>query len=361
MKVAYSSLLHRYERLYERALEEGNAGKARFFALQCAGLLRKLASEELQFSHYYLKLAEDWEKKAENVEVDVKKRSNGVERLITTSNVTWEDVGGLKEAKKLLAQAVGMTMAKVPGGFKPWRGVLLFGPPGTGKTLLAKALAGSMKATFIGVKVSDVLSKYFGESSKIASSIYALARQKAPSVVFIDEFDALAMKRSSMEDAGRRLLGTILAEMDGFQDSGGVITLASTNAPWDLDEAMLSRFPLRIYVPLPDEEGAREIFAIHLRGLPLRVTLESLARVAVKKLYSGREIANACTFAVLHMLEEMNPELSDPLKVGSIAGKELTIRPLEAKDFRYAFKRVKSPVKRELLKKYERWAKEYGV
>lgn len=361
MRVAYSSLLSRYESLYERALEEGNAGKARFFALQCAGLLRRLASEELQFSHYYLKLAEEWERKAENVEIDVKKRSNGFERLITSSNVTWNDVGGLREAKRLLAQAVGMLMAKVPGGIKPWRGILLFGPPGTGKTLLAKALAGSMKATFIGVKISDVLSKYFGESSRIASSIYSLAREKAPSVVFIDEFDALGMKRSSMEDAGRRLLGTILAEMDGFHDSKGVITLASTNAPWDLDEAILSRFPLRIYVPLPDEESAREIFAIHLRGLPLRVRLESLAKVAVKRLYSGREIANACTFAFLHMLEEMNPELSDPLKVGSIAGKKLTIRPLEAKDFRYAFQKVKSPIKRETLRKYEKWAREYGL
>lgn len=361
MKMAYSSLFQRYERLYEKAIEEGNPEKARFFALQCAGLLRKLASEELQFSHYYLKLAEEWERKAENVDTEIKKRSNGIERLITTSNVTWEDVGGLEEAKKLLAQAVGIAMAKVPGKFKPWKGVLLFGPPGTGKTLLARALAGSMKATFIGVKVSDVLSKYFGESSKIASSIYSLARQKAPSVVFIDEFDALGMRRSAMEDAGRRLLGTILAEIDGFHDSDRVITLASTNAPWDLDEAMLSRFPLRIYVPLPDEKGAKEIFAIHLRGFPLRVTLESLARIAVRKLYSGREIANACTFAVLHMLEEMNPELSDPLKVGSIAGKELTVRPLEAEDFRYAFRRVKSPIKKELLRKYEKWAKEYGV
>ncbi|WP_099211307.1 ATP-binding protein [Thermococcus henrietii] len=358
---AYSSLLHRYERLYERALEEGNAGKARFFALQCAGLLRKLASEELQFSHYYLEMALEWERKAENVEHNVKMQGDKIERLITRSSVTWEDVGGLREAKKLLAQSVGIMLAKVPGNFKPWKGTLLFGPPGTGKTLLAKALAGSMRATFINVKVSDVLSKYFGESSKIASSIYSKARERAPSVVFIDEFDALAMKRSSIDDAARRLLGTILAEIDGFTGNEKVVTLASTNAPWDLDEAMLSRFPLRIYVPLPDEEGAKEIFQIHLRGFSLKVKLDSLAKTAVKRLYSGREIANSCTFAVLHMLEEMNPELSDPLKVGSIAGKELTIRPLEAKDFKYAFKRVKSPVKKEMLKRYERWAREYGV
>lgn len=368
MKAVYSALLRRYEEAYNRAVEEGNTERARFMALQCAGLFRRLASEDLQFSHYYLEMAKEWEEKAKRVEPKpspVGKEFERVKSLIQRTNVSWNDVGGLEEAKKLLAQTVGITLAKTPRGFKPWKGLLLFGPPGTGKTLLASALAGSLNATFINVKVSDILSKYFGESSKLASAIYTLAREKSPSVVFIDEFDALAMKRVNLEDAARRVLGSILEEIDGFKtpelENKHVVTLAATNAPWDLDDAVLSRLPIRIYVPLPDESAAEEILRIHLRGVATRVSLSSVARLAVRRLYSGREIANLCSLATLRMLEEMNPELGDPLRVGSIVGKPLTTRPLEAKDFKYAFRRVKSPIKPALLKKYEKWAEEYGV
>ncbi len=371
MKALYLSLLRKYEEAYREALSEGNAERARVSALQCAGLFRKLASEDLQFSHYYLEQAAEWEKRAKEPAVlgtGPKRFGGEVERvkaLIQRTGVSWDDVGGLREAKKLLAQTVGVALARTPKGFKPWRGVLLFGPPGTGKSLLASALAGSLRATFLNVGISDVLSKYFGESTRLASAIYELARERSPSVVFIDEFDALAIKRSGMDDAARRVLASILEEMDGFKDPSlagkHVVTLAATNAPWDLDEAVLSRLPMRIYVPLPDEGAAEEILRIHLRGIPVGVNLKAVARLAVRRLYSGREIANLCSLATLRMLEEMNPELGDPLKVGSIAGKTLTTRPLEARDFNYAFRRVKSPVKRALLKKYEKWAEEYGV
>jgi len=118
-----------------------------------------------------------------------------VESLITKTNVSWDDIGGLKEVKRLLKINYVLSVMKTPDSIKPWRGILFFGPPGTGKTLLASALAGKLNATFFNVPVSKVLSKYFGESPKIISALYEVAREKSPSVVFIDEIDALTISR----------------------------------------------------------------------------------------------------------------------------------------------------------------------
>jgi katanin p60 ATPase-containing subunit A1 len=365
MQIPYGARIARYERAYEEAIERGDFSRARLLAIRCADILRNMASENLEFSDYYLELAAQWEKRAKELKDSSPRQKSGIqpEDLISSSSVTWDDIGGLWDAKRVLASAIGLNLARVPGKLEPWKGILLFGPPGTGKSLLASAIAGSIGATFINVSVSNVLSKYFGESSKLASSVYELARQKSPSLVFIDEFDALAMKRSSLEDAARRVLSTFLVEIDGFKrrNSGDrVITLAATNRPWDLDEAILSRFPLRVYVPLPDERAAVEILRIHLRGFEVRADLQKVARAAVRKLFSGRDLTNLAKMAVMKMLSEMNPELSNPKLVGSLAGKELTTRPLEMDDFKYGLRRIKSPITSSLIKKYEEWAEEFG-
>ncbi|CAB49771.1 ATP-binding protein [Pyrococcus abyssi] len=348
---------------FERALSLGHYDKARLIALRCAELLRKIASENLSLSHILLEEAKKWEEKAKNV----RKRREGkneyfdkLKALIKRSTITWNDIGGLREAKKLIAQAIGLSIAKSP--IEPPQGILLFGPPGTGKSLLASAVANSLNATFFSVKASDLLSKYFGESSKLISALFSLARQLSPSVIFIDEVDSLTMKRVSLDDAARRMIGTLLAEMDGFKErKDKVIVLTATNAPWDLDEAMLSRLPIRIYVPLPDVNSAVEIFKIHLRGIHYDVPLSRLAKEAVKRLYSGREIANVVKLATMKMLEEMNPELSDPLRVSTLKGRDLTTRPLTLDDFKYAMARIKSPITKSDVKKYERWAKEFAI
>lgn len=257
---------------FEKAMALGQYDKARLIALRCSELLRNLASENLDLSHILLEEAKKWEDKARNIRKKKEARNEYFDRLkvlIKKSTVTWNDIGGLKEAKKLIAQAVGLSIAKSP--IDPPQGILLFGPPGTGKSLLASATANSLNATFFSVKASDLLSKYFGESSKLVSALFSLARQLSPSVIFIDEVDSLTMKRSSLDDAARRMIGTLLAEIDGFKDKRRkVIVLTATNTPWDLDEAMLSRLPIRIYVPLPDIPSAVEIFRIHLRGIPMR-------------------------------------------------------------------------------------------
>ncbi len=181
----------------------------------------------------------------------------------------------------------------------------------------------------------------------------------------MDEIDALTVKREESHEATRRTLATLLSELDGFkeQEDVPVLTLASTNTPpWDLDEAILSRFPLRVYVPLPDKEAVKEIIKINTRGLDVsRLDLDAIAEESVRRLYSGREIAGLCNLAIHNMLDEMNPELSD-LDAISRGGErlKLKVRPLEMRDFEEAFKKIKSPLTRKELEHYEKWAEEFG-
>jgi len=380
MQSLYLSLFEECRREYERALGRGDLEAAREHALKCARILRVLADKVPGKREFYLEKAESWERAAREIKLkppstlspsNVQRTGpedeyrSYVEGLISKSAVTWKDIGGLYEVKKLLAQNVALAFAKKPEAIKPWRSILLFGPPGTGKTLLASAAAGSLKATFFNVKASDVLSKYYGESSKLITALYEVAKEKAPSIIFIDEVDALSLKRENVHEATRRTLATLLAEIDGFKDGGEkfVLTLASTNTPWDLDEALLSRFPLRIYVPLPDKEAAREIVKIHTRGLDIsKLDLNAIAEESVRRLYSGREIANLCSLAIHHMLEDVNPELADLERLSNIEVNDLNlkVRPLEMEDFEVAFKKIKSPLTRKDLDRYEKWAEEFG-
>ena len=149
-----------------------------------------------------------------------------VNSLISDSPVTWSDIGGLEEVKRLMMETVVIAALQKPSAIKSWHGVLLFGPPGTGKTLLASASAGSLDATFYNVKSDKIISKYFGESSKLISALYDSARKHAPSILFIDEFDALTRSRDEeSSDATRKVLSTILSELDGFQDKKSELLL----------------------------------------------------------------------------------------------------------------------------------------
>jgi len=366
----YLSMFEECRRRFKKALERGDREEARTAAVECASLLLKLAEKHPKMAEKYIEMADEWNRTADRLmtDEDAKEKAEKetedtygkyVEGLISRSTVGWDDIGGLEDVKRLLAKNVALAFAEKPDAIKPWRGILLFGPPGTGKTLLASAAAGSLNATFFNVKASDVLSKYYGESSKLISALYAVARERAPSIVFIDEVDALSPKRSNLHEATRRTLATLLAELDGFQSKGEecfVLTLAATNTPWDLDEAMLSRFPLRIYVPLPDREAAVAILKVHLKGLDLgRVDLNAIAEESVRRLYSGREIASLCNLAVHNMVDEMNPDLGT-----TVERIRLKVRPLEMRDFEAAFRKIKSPLTRRDVERYERWAEQFG-
>ena len=384
MQSLYFSLFEECRREYERALAAGDEKAAAELAEKCAGILRKIAEKTSSRAGLYLEKAKKWEVTARELmkeagkpravppgSADERKFPGDeytplVEGLISRSAVTWDDIGGLEEVKKLLARNVVLAFAKKPDAIKPWRGILLFGPPGTGKTLLASAAAGSLNATFFNVKASDVLSKYYGESSKLISALYRVARERAPSIVFMDEIDALSPKRENVHEATRRTLATLLTELDGFKggEESFVLTLASTNTPWDLDEAVLSRFPVRIYVPLPDKEAVTAILRIHTKGLDIsRLDLDAIAEESVRRLYSGREIAALCQAAIHRMIGEANPELEDIEKLSEIGQGtfELKVRPLEMKDFKEAFKRIKSPLTKREIDRYEKWAEEFGV
>ena len=367
---------------FKKAKESGDYRTARNKALECANILRQLAKRIPEQRKTYIEKAERWEKIAKQVEelekgtkrivekkeaMEINELKSYIEGLISKSEVGWIDIGGLENVKRLMMETVVIAGLQKPESIRPWRGILLFGPPGTGKTLLAAASAGSLNATFFNVKADKVLSKYFGESSKLVSALYSVAREKAPSIVFIDEFDALSLSRSDeVGEASRRMLSTLLAELDGFQDKKSdklVLTLAATNTPWDLDQAVLSRFPRRIYVPLPDVKACVEILKIHLRGLNTsKLNFEELAERCVERLYSGRDISNLCQEAVWVMIRSENPELYKlaELPFEELKKRTLKIRPLETSDFDEAFKKVKSPLTEKDIERYEKWAEEFG-
>jgi SpoVK/Ycf46/Vps4 family AAA+-type ATPase len=287
--------------------------------------------------------------------------------LIARSSVRWEDIGGLDEVKRLVKETVVIAALQKPESIRPWKGILLFGPPGTGKTMIAAAAAGSLDATFFDVKTDRLLSKYFGESSKMISSLYASARDHAPTIVFIDEFDALGASRSdTMGEATRRVLSSLLIELDGLQgkkDDRLLLTMAATNAPWDLDPAVLSRFPRRIYVPLPDADACRQIIEIHMGGLEVSgVDLFELGQQCVDHLYSGRDIQSVCQQAIWTMINNVNPEmhrLAD-LPFDELNKRALKTRPLREDDFTVAFGKIRSPLTAEELERYTKWGVEHG-
>ena len=285
--------------------------------------------------------------------------------LIEESSIRWSDIGGLESIKQAIKSAYGLAVARKPKGVRieSWRNLLLFGPPGTGKTLLAAATAGSLDATFFNVKVSNVLSKYFGESSKLISALYSTARRLSPAVIFLDEFEALTPPRGEGESgAERRIVSTLLAELDGLaskDEENYVLTIGATNLPWLLDSAILSRFQKRIFVPLPDAEARRSILEIHLtkRGHKTRLPIPKL--VERTEGYSGREIEQVCQTAITSMTQRANPSLMDVVDRGQAALREYEIKvePISEEDFVVAFSQIHPATDAALVRRHLEWQK----
>ncbi len=211
--------------------------------------------------------------------------------VVERPKVSFEDIGGLKQQKQELYESVILPLIE-PELFKelgvePPKGVLLYGPPGCGKTLLAKAVAGMSKATFIRVVGSEFVQKYVGEGARIVREVFKLAKKRAPSIVFIDEIDAIAAKRLDVGTSGerevQRTLMQLLAILDGFDSLENVRVIAATNRIDILDPAILrpGRFDRLLYVPPPNREARVEIFAIHTNRMKLSkdVDLEYLASI----------------------------------------------------------------------------------
>jgi katanin p60 ATPase-containing subunit A1 len=301
--------------------------------------------------------------------------SEAVSQLVHTSTITWEDIGGLDETKRDIKYTLGLNLAKPPEEVKitTFRNILFYGPPGTGKTLLAAATSNSLKVTtegqalFFNVKVSGVLSKYFGESSKIISEIYGAARDNSPSVVFLDEFESLTTSRDSGEQTGaeRRILSTILAEMDGLAEKGRsdifVLTIAATNRPWDIDAAVMSRFEKQILIPLPDAESRRAILGIHILRKGYHIEPEVFEElIRLTEGYSGREIERLCKQATSQMIGELNADLPDIVDKGLRATRDyqVKVRELTVEDFQRAATYIRPITSPADMQRYLDWSPE---
>ena len=285
--------------------------------------------------------------------------------LIHRSTVSWEDIGGLAETKQEIQAAYALALARRPEGVRlgAARNILLYGPPGTGKTLLAAAASNELDATFFNVKFSTVLSKWFGESTRLISALYRVAEQHAPSVVFLDEFDALTPPRGGSETgAERRILSTLLSELDGLSQKGEsapyVLTIGATNVPWLIDGAILRRFGAKVIeVPLPDAGARSAILTLQLEqaGHRSQVPMEELVERTER--YSGSEIAAMCQEAIGRMLSRANPDLLQVADQGrkAISDYQLRVAPLTADDFDYALARVRPRIIPGYLEQLEAW------
>ncbi|AAK40609.1 AAA family ATPase [Saccharolobus solfataricus] len=227
--------------------------------------------------------------------------------IIERPNVTYSEIGGLEEQIRELREVVELPL-KNPEifreiGVEPPKGVLLYGPPGTGKTMLAKAVATESNAVFIHVVASEFAQKFVGEGARIVRELFEMAKRKAPSIIFIDEIDAIGAKRIDIGTSGereiQRTLMQLLAELDGFDPLDNVKIIAATNRIDILDPALLrpGRFDRIIEVPLPDFKGRTEIFNIYLKKMKIEdnINLELLSQLTEG--FSGADIKNVCVEA----------------------------------------------------------------
>jgi proteasome regulatory subunit len=248
--------------------------------------------------------------------------------IIEKPKITWNEIGGLKGQIEDIKEVVELPLIK-PELFKkigihPPKGILLHGPPGTGKTLLAKAIANSTDATFIEIVGSEVVQKFIGDGAKLIKEIFLLARSKAPSIVFIDELDALCAKRIELGTSGerevQRTFMQLLAELDGFKPLDNVKIIGCTNRKDILDPAILrpGRLDRLIEVPNPDMEGMKQIYKIHMKNMPLDKRMNLSKVYESSKDISGAEIKAVVTEAGYFAIREGREVVTEDDFIGAI-------------------------------------------
>ncbi|KAL0003667.1 hypothetical protein SO802_011228 [Lithocarpus litseifolius] len=252
---------------------------------------------------------EDWEHARSIVGPSI---TRGV--AVEIPKLTWEDIGGLKDLKKKLRQAVEWPIKHSAAfsrlGISPVRGILLHGPPGCSKVTLAKAAAHAAQASFFSLSGAELYSMYVGEGEALLRNIFQRARLAAPSIIFFDEADVVAAKRggssSSNITVGERLLSTLLTEMDGLEEAKGILVLAATNRPHAIDAALMrpGRFDLVLYVPLPDLEGRYEILRVHTRNMKIGPDVDLRRIAGDTELFTGAELEGLCREAGIVALME---------------------------------------------------------
>ena len=240
--------------------------------------------------------------------------------IIEKPSVTFDDVGGLEEQIIQIREAVELSFTNRDDferfSIDPPKGVLLTGPPGTGKTMLAKAVANSTNAVFLGLVASELAQKYIGEGGRLVREIFDLARKRAPAIVFIDELDAIGSKRLDSATSGdrevQRTLMQLLSELDGFAPLEDVKIIAATNRPELLDSALLrpGRFDRIVEIPLPDEDGRLSILKVHTKNTPMsgRIKLEEIASKTDG--FSGAELKSLVVEAGVSAISKGNKKIT---------------------------------------------------
>jgi len=270
--------------------------------------------------------------------------------------VTYEDIGGLSEIVPKIREMIEIPLRRPEVferlGIDPPKGVLLYGAPGTGKTLIAKAVANEAGANFISVAGPEFMSKFYGESEENLRKIFDEADKNAPSIIFIDEIDAIAPKREQVVgEVERRVVSTLLTQMDGLKSRGKVIVIAATNVPNMLDPALrrTGRFDREIEIPIPDKKGRKEILQIHTRRMPLDkdVGLDNLAEITYG--YVGADLSGVAKEAGMHALRRVIPDISSLKEDESIPKEVLERLKVTKEDFDYALRMVPPSAMREVL------------
>lgn len=272
------------------------------------------------------------------------------------SGVTYEDIGGLRKELHKIREMIELPL-RYPElferlGIDAPRGVLLHGPPGTGKTLIARAAANETDAAFFHVSGPEVIHKFYGESEAHLRAIFDKAKERGPSIVFIDEIDAIASKREEVrgdQQVERRVVAQLLALMDGLKDRGQVVVIGATNIPQVLDPALRrpGRFDREIAITVPDRNGRLEILEIHTRGMPLAadVGLEKLAEITHG--FVGADLEALCREAAMTTLRKIMPRAQLP--GDSVPYELLSALEIEMDDFLEALKEVEPSAIREVF------------
>jgi len=268
----------------------------------------------------------------------------GMEVIDTIPDITYDDVGGLEEQIQEIRETVELPLKKPELferiGIEPPKGVLLFGAPGTGKTLVAKAVAHETQARFIRIIGSELVQKFIGEGARLVREIFQLAKEKAPSIIFIDELDAIGSRRLQIATSGdrevQRTLMQLLSEMDGFDQRGDVKIIGATNRPDILDPALLrpGRFDRLIDFPIPGWQERESIFKIHMRGMNIDKSNFNLNRlVDMTKGATGADIKAICTEAGMFAIrrEAENISFKDFLEAASKVLGKMKEKSIESK------------------------------
>lgn len=283
------------------------------------------------------------------------------EIMTIQSSVEWSDIAGLEHTKSIIREAIVYPIIRpdiFKGLRKPPKGILFFGPPGTGKTLIGKCIASRIASTFFSISASCLTSKFVGEGEKMVRALFAVARLKQPSVIFIDEVDSLLTQRSESEhESSRRMKTEFLVQLDGAATDSDdqILVIGATNRPQELDEAARRRFVKRLYVPLPDLSARKQIIRNLIVKERHNLTDMDITKIAEKaENYSGSDMANLCKEASMGPVRGIPEEQMAKIRPEDV-------RDVSVVDFYKAFSQIRPSVSVADLGQYVSWNDTYGT